>query len=67
MGAPSSLEGVPPKKRDFWEVSVSRLAGGTTSDKLKFYLQGKRIEVREVLVFPSKIKGTVAAKVRVEL
>ena len=67
-GATSSLEGVaPPKKRDYWEISVSRLAEGTTSDKLKTYLHGKGIEVRETFVFPSKIKGTVAARVRVVL
>ena len=34
---------------------------------MKTHLHGKGIEVREVFVFPSKIKGTVAAKVRVNL
>ena len=67
-GAPSTLEGVaPPKKRDYWDISVSRLVEGTTSDKVKTYLQGKGIEVREAFVFPSKIKGTVAGRVRVDL
>ena len=67
-GAPSTLEGVaPPKKRDFWEISVSRLTEGTTADKVKTYLQGKGVEVRETFVFPSKIRGTVAARVRVDL
>ena len=40
---------------------------GTSEDKLKFHLQSKNIEVRQVFVFPSKIKGTVSAKVRVAL
>ena len=66
--APSTLEGVaPPKRRDFWEISVSRLAEGTTADKVKSYLHSKGVEVRETFVFPSKIKGTVAARVRVDL
>ena len=46
---------------------VSRLAIGTLTDKVKNLLQGKGIEVRETFVFPSKIKGTVAARVRVAL
>ena len=67
-GAPSTLEGVaPPKRRDYWEISVSRLTDGTTADKVKTYLQGKGVEVRETFVFPSKIRGTVAARVRVDL
>ena len=66
-GEASVLEGVERPKRDFWEIAVSRLKEGTTEDKVKTHLQGKGIEVREVFVFPSKIKGTVAAKVRVEL
>ena len=50
------------------EVAVLRLKeGSTTPDKVKFYLQSKNIEVKEVFVFPSKIKGTVSAKVRVAL
>ena len=66
-GSPSILEGVAPKKNDFWDISISRLAEGTTSDKVKTYMQSKGIEVREAFVFPSKIRGTVSAKVRVEI
>ena len=66
-GEASVLEGVAKKKRDFWEIAVSRLKEGTTEDKVKTHLHGKGIEVTEIFVFPSKIKGTVAAKVRVPL
>ena len=44
---------------------MSRLIEGTTPDKVKTHLHSKGIEVKEVFVFPSKIKGTVAARVRV--
>ena len=63
----TSVEGVAPVKRDFWELSVSRLKEDTTSDKLKTFLQGRGIEVRDAFVFSSKVKGTAAAKVRVAL
>ena len=66
-GASSALEGVAPAKRDFWEISVSRLKEDTTGDKVKSFLQTHGIEVKDVFVFSSKIKGTVAAKVRVAL
>ena len=66
--APSTLEGVAVlRKKPFWDISVSRLSEGTSSEKLKTFLQGKGIEVKETFVFPSKIKGTVAARVRVAL
>ena len=67
-GESSVLEGVPKQKNDWWDVAVLRLKEGSTSpDKVKSYLQSKNIEVKEVFVFPSKIKGTVSAKVRVAL
>ena len=65
--AATTLEGVAPIKRDFWEVSVSRLKEDTSQEKLKTHIQSQGIEVRDVFVFPSKIKGTVSAKVRVDL
>ena len=49
----SILEGVAPPKRDFWELSVSRLKADATCEKLKTYLQGKGIEVRDAYVFTS--------------
>ena len=61
----SSLVGVAPLVRDFWDLSVSRLNPSATSDKIKHYLQDRQIEVKEVLVFDSKIPGTKSAKVRV--
>ena len=66
-GDSTVLEGVAKPKRDFWEIAVSRLKEGTTADKVKFHLQSKHIEVKEVFVFPSKIKGTISGKVRVAL
>ena len=38
-----------------------------TSDKVEFPLQGHGIEVRDVFMLNSRIKGTKAAKVRVAL
>ena len=61
----SSLVGVAPFVRDFWNLSVSRLNPSATSDKIKLYLQDRQIEVKEVFVFDSKIPGTKSAKVRV--
>ena len=66
-GESSVLEGVAKTKKDYWEIGISRLKLGTSSDLVKAHLQGKNIEVKEVFVFPSKIKGTVSAKVRVAL
>ena len=66
-GEASVLEGVAKQKQDFWEVAVSRLKEGTTPEQVKTHLQSKSITVREVSVFPSKVKGTACAKVRVDL
>lgn len=66
-GVASVLEGVPKAKRDYWDISISRLKEGATEEKVKTHLQSQGIEVKEVFVFPSKIKGTVAAKVRVAI
>ena len=66
-GAASTIEGVAPLKRDFWELSVSRLKEDTTADKLRAHLHSHHIEVQDVFVFPSKVKGTIATKVRVDL
>ena len=51
----SSLEGVAPVVRDYWDLSVSRLKSTATSDKVKRYLQERGIDVREVFIFESKI------------
>ena len=66
-GESSVLEGVAKPKRNFWELSLSRLKIGSSSDCIKAHLHSKNIEVKDVFVFPSKIKGTVSAKVRVAL
>ena len=57
------LEGVPPMVRDFWDLSVTRLNETTTADKVKSHLHQHGIEVRDVFILTSKIKGTKAAKV----
>ena len=59
------LEGVPPVIRDFWDISVSRLKDNATTDKVKSHLHKHGIEVREVFILSSKIRGTKSAKVRV--
>ena len=59
------LEGVPPIVRDFWDLSVSRLRETTTAEKVRSHLHQHGIEVRDVFILSSKIKGTKAAKVRV--
>ena len=66
-GESSAIEAVIKPKRDYWEISVSRLKDNTSSEKVKTHLQSKGIEVKEVFVFPSKNKGTVSAKVRVDI
>ena len=64
---PSILEGVAKPTRDYWEIAVARLKEGTTEELIKTHCQAKGIETREVKIIPSKIKGTVTAKVRVAL
>ena len=66
-GEPSVLEGVAKPKRDHWDIAVLRLKLGTSDLQIKSHLQAKGIEVKEVYIIPSKIKGTVSAKVRVAL
>ena len=59
------LEGVPPTTRLFWDISVNRLKDSLSSDKIKTYLQGHGIEVKEVWLLNSGIKGAKTAKIRV--
>ena len=59
------LEGVPPVTRDFWDLSVSRLKETATADKVKSHLHKYGIEVKDVFILSSKIRGTKSAKVRV--
>jgi hypothetical protein len=66
-GESTILEGVEPPKKDFWEISVTRLAETTTVDKVKTCLQSHGIELKDVFVFSSKTKGCKSAKVRVAL
>ena len=59
------LKGVPNKTRDFWQFSVTRLEEKTTEDAVRRHLQGSGIEVREIWMLGSKVKGTRTAKIRV--
>ena len=61
----SELEGVPPIVRDFWDLSVSRLKETATADKVRSHLHKYGIEVKDVFILSSKIRGTKSAKVRV--
>lgn len=63
------LKAVKPEKevKDYWDLSVTRLAPIMTSDQIKAALQSQKIKVKDVSVFPSKIKDCVTAKVRVSL
>lgn len=62
------LTGVETYKRDYWDFSVTRLsAESTTADKVKTHLQSQNIEVKDVWLRDSKIKGCITAKVRVAL
>ena len=66
-GESSVLKGVAKTRKNYLEIGISCLKLGLSSDLVKTHLQGQKIEVKEVFVFPSKIKGTVLAKVRVAL
>jgi hypothetical protein len=61
----SALKGVKPVTRDYWDLSVTRLALETTADLVKTTLQSHHIEVKDVQIFNSKIKGCKSAKVKV--
>ena len=59
----SELKGVPP--RNFWQFSVTRLDEKTTDDAVRRVLHLAGVEVREIWMLNSKIKGTRTAKIRV--
>ena len=64
-GDANILEAVPSAPRDFWDISVSRLKDTTTDDQIRRQLHQHGIEVKDIFLIPSKIKGTKAARVRV--
>ena len=57
------LKGVPP--RDHWQFSVNRLEEKTTDDEVRRHLHKQGIEVRDVWMLRSNIKGTKTAKIKV--
>ena len=64
----SGLKGVPPPARsNHWIFGVTRLAESTTIDLVKRHLQQSGIEVQDVWILNSKVKGTKTAKVRVAI
>jgi hypothetical protein len=63
----SALKGVKPEEKNYWDLSVTRLAPETTSDQVKEALEAQGIKVHDVSVFDSRIRGCKSAKVRVAL
>lgn len=63
----TSLKVVKPEVKDFWDLSVMRLSPETTGDLLKTTLQSHHIEVKDVSVFDSRIKGCKLANVRISI
>ena len=59
------LKGVPNASRDYWQFSVSRLEDKTTADAVKRHLHTAGIEVRDIWMLASKVKGAKTAKIRV--
>ena len=61
----SDLKGVPSRNRDYWQFSVSRLVNSTTDDSVRRHLHKAGIEVKEVWLLNSQVKGAKTAKIRV--
>ena len=61
------LEGVPPSRKNFAEISVSRLKDTVTIDKVRSHLHKHGIEVNDIFLLSSKINGTKSAKIRVAI
>ena len=61
------LEGVAPftHTRNHWDISVIRVKDSLSSDQVRVHLQSKGIEVIDVWLLNSSIKGAKTAKVRV--
>ena len=52
----------------FWDVVVQRLNANLTSEtSIKAHFASKKIEVREINIYPSSRKGCVTARVRFAL
>ena len=59
------LKGVPPMSQQFAQFAVYRLQEQTTPDDVRKHLHKEGIEVKDVWMLGSIIKGTKTAKVRV--
>ena len=59
------LKGVPSRTLSFWQYSVTYLDGKTTNDDVRKNLHKHGIEVREIWMLNSQVKGTRTAKIRV--
>ena len=59
------LKGVLIPSRDYWQFSVTRLEEQTTDDAVRRHLHSAGIEVKDIWMLGSKLKGTRTAKIRV--
>ena len=59
------LKGIAPLPRDYHQFSVTRLDDKTSSDDVTRHLQKEGIQVNDVWMLQSKIKGSKTAKIRV--
>ena len=60
------LKGVAPSSLHFAQFSVTYLDESTTIDEIRRHLHTKGIEVKQIWLLNSKVKGAKTAKVRVE-
>ena len=61
----TGLKGVAKQTRDYWQFSVNRLDESTTEEAVRRHLHQQGIEVKEIWMLKSQIKGTRTAKIRV--
>ena len=61
----SGLKGVPPRSKSHWTFSVTRLDDHTTIDLVRRHLHQSGIEVIDVWLLNSQVKGTKTAKIKV--
>ena len=63
----SGLKGVPPQSKIWYQFSVTRLDVTTSQDDVRRHLHQSGIEVKEIWLLNSQLKGTKTAKVRVSI
>ena len=60
------LRGVAPRSHSFHQFSITYLNENTTCDEIRRHLHTKGVEVRQIWLLNSNVKGTKTAKIRVE-